>query len=336
MPHHDVSVPVTIHEVGRRPGAFLHYFDQVINRAEAHNLTFRFVEGRMRRLDVNVLHVRDYLIDRPLGAGRVTPEERQEKLTEFLAELRKRRIRLVQTISQSQNVSEDSANRPGRDEIDAATSAWIVFDESTPTPDPERTVVIPLAHYRDRFLGYPRRKSIPGRVLLCVTPQSSTATARLLGVTRVTHIDDLNMRIVGEASPVLAADRNAVATSFRLEKLSDASLVQEVGEAELVVQPCLDSFEDWQTVLLALSLERAVLLPDTAAARHLADEVGTGWVQLSPAPLTAASIDTAITALRKTPPGSTPRLEQRDPMTVGDAYAEFFRNIVGAESSPKA
>ncbi len=333
-------MPVRVHEVGRPPGAFLDYFDQVISRAETHSLEFRFVEGRMRRFDVDVLHVCAHLFDRALGAGRVSYATRREAVSLFISQLTERRIRLVQTVMQPLPPAEGEDAQRARQEIDSATSAWVVFDESTTTPDPDRTVVIPLAHYRERFLGYPRGTTVQGRLLWSVTPQLSAEAKRLLGVTKVAKTPGLALRMVGLATSDLiskaqVARQSGEAVSSRFARLSDAALVEEMGEAELVVQPRLASFEDWQTVLLALSLDRPVLVPDIEAMRRLAEEVGPGWVHHADTPFTAAALDAAVATVRENPPRRPPRLERRAPQVVGDAYAQLFRDVARVRSRKK-
>jgi len=78
--------------------------------------------------------------------------------------------------------------------------------------------------------------------------------------------------------------------------------------------------------ILALSLGRPVVVPDSAAMRDLAQLVGPGWVHTF-AGTSADALATAERALT-TPRSARPDLSELEWTAVGPATARLFRGLV--------
>lgn len=202
-----------------------------------------------------------------------------------------------------------------------------------PEPDyrpPVPTVVIPHGHYRQPFAKYPIEEPIPGRILFfgILKPYKNVAAL----VTAFRGIEDaaLSLRIVGEprdgvsVAAVDAARRADPRVAARYGFIPDRDLVAEVRRACLVVLPYTELHSSG-AALVALSLNRPVLLPSSPTADALREETGPGWVHTFVPPLTSAALQSAAT----TPlPSSPPRLHARDWSTVRDAHTNTYRAVL--------
>lgn len=304
------------------------YVNQVVGD-DLSKVEFTFFLGSYRYPDVDVVHFHD--VDGILGGRERKPKERVAAATDILEHVHSNGIALVRTV-----VDSPGREDPALDILDRATNTFIVLDDATPTPDSQRTTLIPHAHYRERFLGYPRGEQVAGRLLCIARTGVGRAAEGPLKVFSVTDTPGLSLRIVGAADPALdslvprasARDRGE-SVSLRTERLSDAEIVREVGAAELVVLPEIVSLADMGLLFTVLSLDRPVLLPDSGAARALEEQVGAGWVLRHAGPVTAEILDEKMTELRGIDRAPRPHLEGRGLDSTAAAYAEVYRTATG-------
>ena len=127
--------------------------------------------------------------------------------------------------------------------------------------------------------------SVRGRITYFGTVRRYKGVESLVQAFRGIGRPSLSLHISGRLSSPdlevgirsLAGDDRRISMSFSF--LSDEALVQEVGEAELVVLPYPKMHNSGAT-LAALSLGRPVLVPANAVNQRLGEEVGPGWVHL--------------------------------------------------------
>lgn len=299
------------------------YADQVIGDPR-DDMDFTFFVGSYRYPDVNVVHFHD--IDGFLGGRTKTSKERVAAANAVVDHAQSNGVALVRTVLGTAGAHGD----PAVEILDRATSRFIVLDRGTASPDAQRTTVVPHAHYRDRFLGYPRGQQVPGRLLCIARTGVSRAADGPLRVFSVTDTPDLSLRVVGAPDPALeallprAVARNREAVSSRTAMLSDAEIIREIDGAELVILPGAESLADRGMALTVLSSDRPVLLPDSGAARALAEEVGPGWVHRHTGPITAEVIDETVAAMRSAAPAARPDLDGRSLASTAAAYAEVY------------
>lgn len=327
-----------VQEVHRPPAPLLRYVDQIVGSG-SERLEFRFSQGVLTRFDIDVLHVADEYLGHLLGSPDTETPESILSVAVLARNLRKHNIALVRTISRaSPEPARQSFARRARSILDKATDAFIVFDESTSTPAPAKTTLIQHAHYRDRFLGFPRSDAVRNRVLCIASPQPPSETIGLLAIPRVTGTPNLELRIVGTAAPSLTraiesgVARHPQQLSARLEALSDGAQVQEIDAAEIVVFPEVRTIEQYQTLFLVLSLDRPVLTPRTEAMARLAQQVGLGWLHLSEGAVTADAMDDALARVRASHQRARPNLDGRDLRTTQNAYATLFEKVTHQRS----
>ena len=321
---------LVVHETARPPAPFLRYIDQVTG-GPGTDVEFRYSQGVLTNFDIDVVHVAEPNLDLLLGTRGATSLQRVAATLALTRNLRRHRIALVRTLP---GVGDGSKTGrlpgPAARILDRATATFVVFDDSTPTPDPARTTVIPHAHFRDRYVGYPAASQVRGRVLFAGSGELPAQVRGLLALPRLTTVD-VTLRLAGVAGSELEeAIRSTLARhpgtlSVRLERLSDSAQVLEIDSSELVAVPRVQSLVELQLVFLALSRDRAVLTPRTNTMIRLAETVGPGWVHLSDGPLTAESVDAAFDSLRSPSRARLPDLSGRDLSTTHAAYESAYR-----------
>lgn len=185
---------------------------------------------------------------------------------------------------------------------DAATRVFVRLNDRTPVPPDRVAVTIPHGSYVDWYAGRPHAEPVPGRLLFFGLVRPYKGIEGLLDAFGALDDPHASLRVAGNpsdaglAATIVARCAADPRVSADLRHLSDDELSLEVGRAALVVLP-YTQMHNSGAALLALSLGRPVLVPDTAVNRDLAAEVGAGWVQLVDGPLDAGALRRALDAV---------------------------------------
>jgi GT2 family glycosyltransferase len=217
--------------------------------------------------------------------------------------------------------------------IDRATRVTVRL--SGPAPADPSVVLVPHGHYRDWHPPVDASLGQPGALLFFGLVRPYKGVLRLLAAFQQLPGNSLRLRVVGAASdPVLAAEVRAAAArdprvSCRLCHVDDEELRREVATAELVVLPYTEMGNSG-AALLALSLDRPVLVPASAATEELNEEVGPGWVFTYDGPLDSDVLAAALDKLHRSAASRSarPDLSARDWPTAGRRHAEAYRRAV--------
>lgn len=324
------------------PNGTTRYVDQVVTGAPPE-VSFRFftwrraLQGALRG-GYQVFHVHwPEMIVR--DDRRVRAFLQRRALRALMALLALRRIAIVRTIHNLRpHETGHSAEARVLDALDARTDLFIRLNPTTPAPEGSDTITILHGHYRDRFAQWPLPATVPGRILHFGLIRRYKGVETLLRVFRSLDRPDLHLRIVGRPSGGLGEviEREQALDSritSRLRFVDDNELVDEIGQAELVVLPYREMHNSG-AILVALSLNRPVLVPRTPSNTALADEVGQGWVYLYEGELDGAAVTGAIAAVRSRETSDTsaaPRLDGRDWTTLGhQSYEAYLRAMASA------
>lgn len=316
-------------ETHRPPRPVARYVDQVVGSSASRGITYRYASTPVRRLNMDVIHLHPGQSSTILGAHRGGVRRLVSSVV-FVSRLRWRRIALVQTLDRpAPQWSAGKCEFLIRLILDHATSTFIVLHEDAATPDPERTTMITHADYTDRYVGYPRGNQVHGRLLCCSSEGLHAASSDLLAAFKVAATPALTLRFVGPASRALESRLQEGAlryagVSTHLGVVSDGLLITEIDRAELVLLPRLETLGDMHIALLALSRGRAIAVPTSTAARHLARDVGVDWVTLCASVPSANDIDAAIAVARGRRADSSPDLSGREMESTAAAYARVF------------
>lgn len=322
------SIP-TVLVTSRPPRHRVDYVDQLVGDDSAgqapSSVMLEFGTDPSRAHGVDVIHLTD--ITTVIGDHRDPARVRMRRAKRFVKLLERRRIALVRTV-----YAPDAGRAVSRAEaiVNEAAASVIALSPST-MAEGHATLVIGHSHFRDRFLGYPREEATPGRLLITATDTMHPKYEATLKVFGVSDLPGWTLRIAGRVSPALEesyartiADHTDT-ISLRNEALSDAARVSEISQAEVIVISAAETYEALSLLMLALSLDRPVLVEDTAQTRALADEIGPSWVRRHTGPLTAKTLETALVDLRTHPPMGGPNLDSRDPNLISGLYADVFK-----------
>ena len=218
--------------------------------------------------------------------------------------------------------------------LDRATDHWVRINDVTEVASGTSTY-IPHGHYRDRFASYEHHDRVPGRLAYAGLVRPYKGVERLITCFGQIDDPDLSLRIVGRATDDLATVVESAAAADRrittwLEFVPDADLVSEITQSELVCLP-YDELHNSGMLLVALSLNRPVLVPASATTTALAAEVGEGWIYQFEGQLTSEVLSNAVVAVAGAGRSDHPRLEGRDWQKVADGYANVFRQAASSK-----
>ncbi len=245
--------------------------------------------------------------------------------------LRRAIVRTVHNVELPKDVS--AVERRILDLGERWTVLRIRLNDDTPVRPGAPVVTIKHGHYREWFAEYPRPDTVPGRIAFFGLVRRYKAVPELLRAFAETPAPDWTLHVSGHPStPELATalhDQAAADVRVRLvlRRISDAELVEEVGEAELVVLP-YPEMHNSGAVLTALSLDRPVLVPDNPVNQRLAAEVGTRWVRTFSGPLDGDTIERTVAELREEAPDGRPHLSDRDWSRIAEQHVSAYRRAL--------
>ena len=283
-----------------------------------------------------------------LLAGRpgIRAVARRVLMLALLVRLSVTRVAVVRTLHNlSSHESPSAAERWLLAGFDARTTLWIRLNVHTPPPRPGPVVTIRHGHYRDWFDDLDRPTAVPGRFLTFGLVRPYKGVENLLA--RFHELDDpaLTLRVVGKPStPALRAEVESLAdadprVSTILDHVDDGRLATEVGEAELVILPYREMHNSG-ALLLALSLDRPVLVPRGVVTVDLGAEVGKGWVTTFDGDLSAADIVGSLQRIRERnrangvqDAGDRPDLGEREWAAIGSEHVSAYRSAVDIRRS---
>ena len=204
-------------------------------------------------------------------------------------------------------------------------------------PEPARdtaahVVDIPHGSYVEPYAAHPRVARVPGRILFFGLIRAYKGVEDLLAAFAALPTVDATLRLVGKpldpalATAIEGADAADARVSHRFGFLADRELAAEVSAAQVVVLPYRELHSSG-VVLVALSLNRPVLIPDSPTGRALRDEAGAAWVHLFEGRLTADHL-AEVLAATSSPPAQDPDLSARTWGRVRAAHAAAYRCAV--------
>ncbi|WP_210480605.1 glycosyltransferase [Naasia sp. SYSU D00948] len=294
----------------------------------ARVLRFSWRRALVGKYDVFHVHWPERLIR---GHSRLKTAARRALFLALLIRLRLARTAVVRTVHNLRSHEEG-----GRVEqwllraLERRTSAFIRLNPYTPVPPGALARTIKHGDYRQWYSSYPRPERVPGRLLFFGLVRPYKGVTELLGAFGDLRDSALRLHVVGK--PGTSADEAAVrsATSddrvdLRLGYADDADLAREVGEAELVVLP-YRNVHNSGAAILALSLDRPVLMPRADVVDWLRDEVGSSWVLTYDPPLTSEALAQALSEVRRA--GAVRCvLQDRDWPMIGREHVDLYREV---------
>jgi beta-1,4-mannosyltransferase len=318
---------------GPKEGEPTRYANHMLEGAPAQ-VTTRFFGWRYALTgDYDVFHVHwpEYLLR---GSSRPVRIVKQLAFIVLMLRLKVKRIPIVRTAHNLDSHESGGATERALVKWNyKRTAAVVKLNTTTPVGAEKTSATILHGHYRDRFAEHPLPQPLSGRFLYFGLIRPYKGVLKLIEA--FLHITDAEatLRIVGKPSDetlrdaVLERASQDDRVSCLLAFVSDKDLVQEIGEAELVVLP-YEEMHNSGALLVALSMDRPVLVPRSPANEAIAAEVGESWVNMYDGELRASTLATALAAVRTNAAGDRPQLHQRDWRTVGMRHYELYLRVI--------
>lgn len=251
----------------------------------------------------------------------------------FMARLRLKKTPIVRTVHNIEpHEPADRIERWLLDRLDKRVALWVNLNDSTPSPHVNKTVTILHGHYKDRYSALDRTLPTPGRILYFGQIRPYKGVEALIAEFLETDRAGMSLRLVGRPSEdrtrvrlerAIAGD-DRVRASFR--HVEESELAREILEAELVVLP-YRNLHNSGSLLLALSLDRPVLAPNTDTVRELRSEVGDDWVFTYEGELTSKALENAAERVHLREVVSSPDLSRRDWPSLGRQLADVYYSV---------
>ena len=282
--------------------------------------------------DYDVLHIhwpelltRDRQLAKRLG--------KRQAMRATLLLTRIRRIPIVRTVH-NLKPHEDGGRAERRllHAVDRRTTVFIRLNETTELEPGMPAVTILHGHYRDRFAEHPRVQREPGRILYFGLIRPYKNVDRLIELYTRRERPGTTLRIVGSPSPELRTRISGLVDSHPsvsglLEFVDDDVLVREISAASLVVLPYAEMHNSG-AALVALSLDRPILVPRTPSNTALADEVGDSWVRQYDGDLTEEVLMSALSAADAPRSDDRPQLDGRDWGSIGRRHRDVYHDAI--------
>ena len=270
-------------------------FDALSRHLTVRRFTWR--DALLGRYDVLHMHWPDHLTKRH---GALSTVVRRVLYLLLLLRVRVGRPVLVRTVhNTSPHEARYGVERALLRLTDRWTARYITMLPDTPLPSAAPGGLIPQGHYREKYADMAVPDAVEGSMLFFGLLRGYKGIPALLDAFRDTADEQLRLRFVGRAlEPGLAdeVERACVQDpriSAKLGWVSHEQLVTEIGRAELAVLPYL-KMHNSGTVLVALSLDRPVLIPRSARTLAFAEEIGPGWVHTYEPPISADALTSAL------------------------------------------
>lgn len=213
--------------------------------------------------------------------------------------------------------------------LDKRAAAWVVMNEVGVERPVRNPTCIPHGHYRDWYqlpLAYERKSGSLlnfGLIRPYKGVEDLVSTFKGLPSQMGLHLNIMGKPQSAESGKDLS-DRIGDAPNITadLRHIPDPDLTLAIAQASLVVLP-YRAMHNSGALLLALSLDRPVLVPKNAMTDALAAEVGPQWVQRFEEPLTADVLVAAAEAAKYI--SGRPDLSRREWSEIGARHLYTYR-----------
>jgi beta-1,4-mannosyltransferase len=307
------------------------------------NVTVRFYDkwaAVFGRYDVFHMHWPEHLLR---GGGKLKVWARRAVFASLLLRWQLSKTAVVRTVHNA-NPHERSESRTEAfllAWLDQCTTSWIVMNRQTHIDTTRPVDVIPHGHYRDWYRAEEQAQPIPGRVLHFGVIRPYKNVPQLIGAFRGMRDEGLSLHVAGDCSDsgLAAAIRDAAGGDRRvtlsLSHQSDADLVRELGQCSLVVLP-YSHFLNSGALLLALSLNRPVLVPNGPATEAYVEEFGSDWVMTYRSEISAADIGDALENVSNRRPGIAVAMATRNWDEIAIRTSRVYDGAAGCAGSSSA
>lgn len=236
------------------------------------------------------------------GSGAVAAAKRW-RFRVWMQLLRWRRTGIVWTIH-NLATHEDPGAGAARELSRLARSVdrYVVLNPAVDIPLSAPADIIPHGNYRSLIPDEVRAERRGKRVLYFGFIREYKNVPALVRAFAASGLDGMgfDLRVLGrphtaELSHAVesAIVESAGGVSARLEAVTDRELYKEIADSSIVILPYADLYNSG-VLIMALSMERPVIVPRTPATEYYREQFGSEWVFLYESPLEAGSLSKVV------------------------------------------
>jgi beta-1,4-mannosyltransferase len=257
----------------------------------------------------------------------------------LLARLRLQRSAVVRTVhNRKPHASGPKVEQYLLRALDRRTTLWIHLSEEdrrfSEKSQRGNHWTIPLGHYKDWYSVNDVPNPSLGKLVTFGLVRPFKGVERLLREFVKLKSAGYTLTVAGRCETKQVAESVRLAADgdpridLILEHIPDDALAKLIGSAEMVILP-YESMLNSSALLLALSLNRPVVVPRSNVSEAIAREVGQEWIVTYEGQLTAHKLNDALLAVRMGRRSFPPNLSERDWPKLGAqitaAYLEAAR-----------
>lgn len=216
--------------------------------------------------------------------------------------------------------------------VDSLTSGFIRMNSKTPVARSRPSRLIPLGHYRDWLGDIPDISPIPGRLLFFGVLRANKGISDLVrAFGEVPKSVGISLHVAGmpgdagTSDLLVQASQECGSITADLRYLEDDNLQREILKSEAVILP-YPELHNSGVLLLAVSLNRMVVVPESEVSSELADEIGPEWISRFSGPLTADVLCAGPEQARRLR-RQEPDLSGREWVEIASKTFEFYRAV---------
>lgn len=253
--------------------------------------------------------------------------------------LRWRRTAVVWTIHNlgtHEDPGADAARELSR--LEGRVDRYVVLNPAVDVALTAPADIIPHGHYRSLIPDEVRADPHGTRVLYFGFIREYKNVPALVRTFAASGLgrEGVDLRVVGRPhSPELAEKVKAAVAdaadkvSIRLEAVPDRVLYQEIADSSVVVLPYADLYNSG-VLIMALSMDRPVVVPRTAATEYYREQFGGDWIFLYEPPLDGTSLREAVRRAMDVPVRGRLDLARLDWGVLASAYVDTYRRAIEA------
>jgi beta-1,4-mannosyltransferase len=222
-------------------------------------------------------------------------------------------------------------------QIDRSTT--LVISLNTIAPSQAAVTVIPHPHYRVWFANAPRSLPIKGRIGFFGQIREYKNVDSLLAAFGQIKDRSRTLSVRGSvADEALAQRLRHIASrddrvTLKFGHVPDDELATMITECEVIVLPYKELLNSG-ALMLALSLDRPVLVCASHLMTELASEVGEGWILPFSGELTGDVLDTALAMAATSARSARPNLDARGWPAIAQMHVNAYRRALDLAGRP--
>ena len=195
--------------------------------------------------------------------------------------------------------------------------------------------IIPHGDFRDWFASIERNDPVPGRFAFVGIVRPYKGLDELLTAFGNLHDRARSLTVSGRSlSPQMTIQLQTMAdkdhrVALDLRHVSEQKLVADATSAEVIVLPYREVYNSG-VLLLALSLDRPVLVRSSPTVDALAKEVGPDWIISFTGELTPEVLERALAQSQRVR-GSSPSMAGRSWVEIGALHRRAYERILGRQ-----